>query len=111
MLRSVLQNSAVVLVSAYFTGDVSSASALVVSVPTFLLNNHYSRAFEEDADNYAFASLAAHHISPGRFAEVHGGDAEGRSAYQARGWVFVDASAVGGSDHECAEGGGEVWKR
>jgi Zn-dependent protease with chaperone function len=70
VLRSVLQNSAVVLMSAYFTGDVSSASALVVSVPTFLLNNHYSRAFEEEADNYAFASLAAHHISPGRFAEV-----------------------------------------
>jgi Zn-dependent protease with chaperone function len=70
VLRSVLQNSAVVLASAYFTGDVSSASALVVSVPTFLLNNHYSQAFEQDADNYAFASLAAHHISPGRFAEV-----------------------------------------
>jgi len=70
VLRSVLQNSAVVLASAYFTGDVSSASALVVSVPTFLLNNHYSRAFEEDADTHAFASLAAHHISPGRFAEV-----------------------------------------
>lgn len=70
VLRSVLQNSAVVLVSVYFTGDVSSASALVVSVPTFLLDNHYSQAFEQDADNYAFASLAAHHISPGRFAEV-----------------------------------------
>jgi Zn-dependent protease with chaperone function len=70
VLRSVLQNSAVVLASAYFTGDVSSASALVVSVPTFLLNSHYSRAFEEEADSYAFASLAAHHISPGRFAEV-----------------------------------------
>ncbi len=70
VLRSVLQNSGVVLISAYFTGDVSSASALVVSVPTFLLNNHYSQAFEKDADNYAFTSLAAHHISPGRFAEV-----------------------------------------
>ena len=69
VLRSVLQNSAVVLASVYFTGDVSSASALVVSVPTFLLDNHYSQAFEKDADNYAFASLAAHHISPGRFAE------------------------------------------
>jgi len=70
VLRSVLQNSGVVLISVYFTGDVSSASALVVSVPTFLLNSHYSRAFEAEADDYAFASLAAHHISPGRFAEV-----------------------------------------
>jgi len=70
VLRSVLQSSAIVLVGAYFTGDVSSASALVVSVPTFLLHSHYSREFEADADAYAFTSLAAHGISPGRFAEV-----------------------------------------
>ena len=70
VLRSVLQSSAVVLIGAYFTGDVSSASTLVVAVPTFLLDNHYSRDFEADADSYAFASLAARGISPGRFAEV-----------------------------------------
>jgi len=70
VLRSVLQSSAVVLIGAYFTGDVSSASTLVVAVPTFLLDSHYSRDFESEADDYAFASLAAHGISPGRFAEV-----------------------------------------
>jgi Zn-dependent protease with chaperone function len=70
VLRSVLQSSAVVLIGAYFTGDVSSASTLVVAVPTFLLDSHYSRDFEAEADSYAFASLAKHGISPGRFAEV-----------------------------------------
>ena len=70
VLRSVLQSSGVVLIGAYFTGDVSSASTLVVAVPTFLLNNHYSRGFEGEADDYAFASLARHDISPARFAEV-----------------------------------------
>ncbi len=70
VLRSVLQSSAVVLIGAYFTGDVSSASTLVVAVPTFLLDSHYSRDFEAEADDYAFTSLAAHGISPGRFAEV-----------------------------------------
>jgi Zn-dependent protease with chaperone function len=70
VLRSVLQSSAVVLAGAYFTGDVSSASALVISVPTFLLDSHYSRDFEVQADDYAFTSLVAHHISPARFAEV-----------------------------------------
>jgi Zn-dependent protease with chaperone function len=70
VLRSVLQSSGVVLIGAYFTGDVSSASTLVVAVPTFLLNSHYSRGFEQEADDYAFASLARHGISPGRFAEV-----------------------------------------
>ena len=70
VLRSVLQSSAVVLFGAYFTGDVSSASAIVISVPTFLLDSHYSRDFEAEADSYAFDSLAKHGISPGRFAEV-----------------------------------------
>jgi Zn-dependent protease with chaperone function len=70
VLRSVLQSSGVVLLGAYFTGDVSSASALVISVPTFLLDSHYSRDFEAEADTYAFDSLAKHGISPGRFAEV-----------------------------------------
>lgn len=70
VLRSVLQSSAVVLCGAYFTGDVSSASAIVISVPTFLLDSHYSRDFEAEADTYAFDSLATHGISPGRFAEV-----------------------------------------
>ena len=70
VLCSVLRNSAVVLFGEYFTGDVSSASTLVVAVPTFLLDGHYSRDFEAEADEYAFASLASHGISPGRFAEV-----------------------------------------
>jgi len=87
VLRSVLQASGVVLMAAFFTGDVSSASTLVVAIPTFLLENHYSRTFENDADDYAFASLAAHGISPRRFAEVmlhlqkSEAEAEGRVAY------------------------------
>lgn len=70
LLRSVLQGSGVALFSALLTGEVSSAGAIVVAIPTFLLNNHYSRAFESEADDYAFAALAAQGISPGRFAEV-----------------------------------------
>ena len=70
LLRSVLQGSGVALFSALVTGEVSSAGAVVVAIPTFLLHNHYSRAFESEADDYAFASLAAHNISPKRFAEV-----------------------------------------
>jgi hypothetical protein len=48
VLRSVLQSSAVVLIGAHFTGDVSSASTLVVAVPTFLLDSHYSRDFSRN---------------------------------------------------------------
>jgi len=70
LLRSVLQGSGVALISALLTGEVSSAGATVVAIPTFLLSSHYSRAFESEADDYAFAVLAAHNISPERFAEV-----------------------------------------
>ncbi len=67
-LRQTLRSSFVLVVAALFTGDVSSASAIVVGVPTFLLQSHYSRGFEEDADTFAFTTLAAHNTSPAWFA-------------------------------------------
>ncbi len=70
VMRSVLQQSAVAIVTAYFAGDVGSASTVVVAIPTFLLQNHYSRDFETQADDYAFQALAAHGISPRAFANV-----------------------------------------
>lgn len=70
LLRSVLQNSAVIVVAAAFAGDVGSASTVVVAIPAFLLQNHYSRDFEADADDYALAALEAHGISPTVFADV-----------------------------------------
>ena len=70
VMRSVLQQSAVAIVAAYFAGDVGSASTVVVAIPTFLLQNHYSRDFEAQADEYAFQALAAHGISPRAFADV-----------------------------------------
>lgn len=69
-LREVLQASSVAIVASFFTGDVASASAAVVSIPAFLLNQHYSRDFETEADDYAFEQLAAHDISPARFADA-----------------------------------------
>ena len=70
LLRLVLRDSAVVVIGTLFTGDVSSASTIVVAIPTFLLQSHYTREFEADADDYAFAALSAHGISPQVFADV-----------------------------------------
>ncbi len=67
-LRQTLRSSFVLVIAALFTGDVSSASTIVVGVPTFLLRNHYSRGFEEEADGFAFNTLAAHDTSPAWFA-------------------------------------------
>jgi len=69
-LRQTLRSSFVLVIAALFTGDVSSASAIVVGVPTFLLQSHYSRGFEEEADAFAFTTLAAHNTSPAWFAEA-----------------------------------------
>jgi Zn-dependent protease with chaperone function len=69
-LRQTLRSSFVLVIAALFTGDVSSASAIVVAVPTFLLQSHYSRGFEEEADGFAFTTLAAHATSPAWFASA-----------------------------------------
>jgi Zn-dependent protease with chaperone function len=69
-LRQTLRSSFVLVIAALFTGDVSSASTIVVAVPTFLLQSHYSRGFEEEADDFAFATLAAHNTSPAWFASA-----------------------------------------
>lgn len=69
-LRQTLRSSFVAIVAAFFAGDVSSASAVVVAIPTFLLNSHYSRGFEAEADGFAFDLLARHGESPRWFAVV-----------------------------------------
>ena len=72
VVRSVIQGSAVVVLVALFTADVSSASGVVLGVPAFLLDSHYSRDFESAADRYAFAAMRAHNISPEWFAYALG---------------------------------------
>jgi Zn-dependent protease with chaperone function len=69
-LRQTLRGSAVAIVAAFFAGDVSSAGAIVIAVPTFLLTSHYSREFEDEADHYAFDLLSQHEESPHWFAEA-----------------------------------------
>lgn len=87
-LRQTLRSSFVVVIAALFAGDVSSASTIVVGVPTFLLQSHYSRGFEEEADRFAFNTLTANNISPSWFAQAmrefddyYDIDDEGSTAY------------------------------
>ena len=72
VLRQTLRGSFVAIVAALFAGDVSSASAVVVAVPTFLLSSHYSRGFEEEADAFAFDLLSRHAESPHWFTRAMG---------------------------------------
>ena len=70
LTRSVLQSSAVVVLGTLVAGDVSGATAVMIGLPTFLLENHYSRAFESEADRFAFAALQERGISPAWFARI-----------------------------------------
>lgn len=68
-LRMVLRGSGVVLVVSVLAGDVSG-STLATAIPVFLLNAHYSRGFEQQADSYAFAALERVGISPMAFVRA-----------------------------------------
>ncbi|HEY0230184.1 MAG TPA: M48 family metallopeptidase [Dokdonella sp.] len=67
-LRQTLRGSMIAIVAALFAGDVSSAGAVVVAVPTFLLDSHYSREFEDEADHFALDLLVRHEETPYWFA-------------------------------------------
>lgn len=56
-MRLVLQNSASALIIAGLTGDLASLTALSATVPTVLMQAKYSREFEQEADEFAFAYL------------------------------------------------------
>ncbi len=69
-MRQILQDSAVVLLIATITGDVSSITALSATLPTLLIQAEYSRKFETEADTFALAYLQSEGIPPHRFADI-----------------------------------------
>jgi len=62
-LRHVLQDSLAVIVLVMITGDVHSASSLVASIPTLLIQAKFSRQFEDHADAYAAQALQKQGLS------------------------------------------------
>ncbi len=52
-LRQIVRGSILTFVLAAIAGDVSGATAVIVSTPTLLLELQYSREFEQQADAYA----------------------------------------------------------
>ena len=63
-LRRALQGSGVMLLVAGITGDLVSMSALAATLPVLLIEAKYSRAFETEADDFAFVYLQTQEISP-----------------------------------------------
>lgn len=69
-VRLALQQSGVAVLVTVVAGDAVGMTFLAAAVPAVLLDARYSRAFEEEADTYAFALLARRGISPQAFADV-----------------------------------------
>lgn len=69
-LRHLLQGSAVAVAAATLTADAASLSVAVAGVPTLLAQTKYSREFETEADDFAFALLKSRGRSPAAFATL-----------------------------------------
>jgi len=69
-LRLAFQSLGVGALIATLFGDAASLSAIIVAVPSVLVQTGYSRAFEEEADRYAFVRLKEIGISPRHFADI-----------------------------------------
>ena len=52
------------------TGDVSSASSLVLAMPALLLELSYSRGFEHEADDFAYEFLIEQNLDTAHFARI-----------------------------------------
>jgi len=70
ILRSILQNSAVGVIVASLSGDITSITSLGAALPTALVDARYSRQFENEADAAAVAYLKAQQIPVSRFADI-----------------------------------------
>ncbi len=69
VMRRIAQTSAMLVLWTAFTGDTSVA-ALSILAPERLLAQRYSRAFERDADQFAFDYMLRNGISPTRLGDI-----------------------------------------
>jgi Zn-dependent protease with chaperone function len=60
LLRQMIQSSAIGAIATILFGDVSSVAA---NIPALMLNLHYSREAEREADDYAIAMMKANGIA------------------------------------------------
>jgi len=70
ILRRIIQDSTITILILFITGDVSSASSVVLALPSLLLDLSYSREFEIEADDFAFDFFINNNLEPEYFAQI-----------------------------------------
>ena len=69
-LRMLISHSGLAMLSLAILGDVSSAGALVLALPSVLVESSYSRDLESEADDYALARMRDLNIETEHFANL-----------------------------------------
>ena len=69
-IRMVLQNSAMLVLIMTLTGDATSASSIVSTLPTMLIESSFSRDLESEADDYAMQVMNESGIALHYFADI-----------------------------------------
>jgi Zn-dependent protease with chaperone function len=69
-MRMAIQAAGLAALIGTLASDAVSITGLAVALPTLLLETGYSRGFEQEADDFAFARMKALGISPAHFADI-----------------------------------------
>jgi Zn-dependent protease with chaperone function len=69
-LEHVIYSTANTVMISLLLGDATAISDLAVALPTFLLNNRYSREHEAEADTFALEAMISAGIDPKFFADI-----------------------------------------
>jgi len=69
-LRQLIQDSVLYLGLVFITGDITSVATLAGLVPVVLLQQHYSREFELEADTYGYKLLKERNIEAKKFINL-----------------------------------------
>lgn len=68
--RSLVRQIGVSLIVVVLSGDIATASSLLIALPAIALTMRYSRGFESEADDYALQRMLSLGIDPRAFAEM-----------------------------------------
>ncbi len=69
-LQHVISSTANTVMISLLLGDATAVADLTVALPTFLLNNRYSRKQEAEADTFALEAMISAGIDPKYFADI-----------------------------------------
>lgn len=78
-IRMVLQNSALLVILTTLTGDATTASSVISTLPTMLIERSFSRDLESEADDFALEVMKERGIALHYFADIMSRLAQGES--------------------------------